>query len=215
MSKVVVYGAGGKAGRAVITEARTRGHEVVAVVRDPAKYDGLASEGVEVVAGDVLDAAGVASITKGADAVVSAVYDPQADPTAFFVGASNALLTGLPQAGVSRVLVIGLVSNLEAAPGVRLLDTPEFPEGFLAFAKGHTAGLDAFKTATTDLDWLVVTPAMVLDEAARTGTYRVGGDQLLTKEDGSSHISYADLAIALLDEIDTPKHHSTRISVAD
>ena len=215
MGKVVVYGAGGKAGKAVIAEARTRGHQVVAVVRDAAKHEALAAEGVEVVAGDVLDSASVAATAKGADAVVSAVYDPQADAHEFFVGAANSLLAGLPQAGVDRVLVIGLVSNLEVAPGVRLLDSPEFPEGFLAFAKGHTAGLEAFKAAETELDWLFVTPPMVLDEGVRTGTYRVGGDQLLAKEDGTSHISYADLAIALLDEIDTPAHHKTRITVAD
>jgi putative NADH-flavin reductase len=215
MSKIVIFGAGGKAGRSAVAEARRRGHEVTAVVRDPAKHNDLAGDGVTVVSGDVLDASSVAETAQGHHAAISAVYDPTADPSEFFVGAANSLLTALPKAGVTRVLVVGLVSNLEVAPGVRMLDTPDFPENFRAFAKGHTAGLDAFRTASTDLDWLVVTPPMVLDEGDRTGTYRVGGDALLAKEDGTSHLSYSDLAIALLDEIDAPKHHGTRISVAD
>lgn len=215
MSKIIVFGAGGKAGRAVLTEARSRGHEVTAVVRDPAKYDDLAGSGADIIGGDVRDAAGIASIASGHDAAVNAAYDMQSDPGEFFVEAANSLLEGLPKAGVGRAVFIGLVSNLEVAPGIRMLDTPEFPEGFLGFAKGHTAALDTLRAADTELDWLVVTPPMVLDEGARTGSYRVGGEQLLTNEDGTSHISYADLAIALVDEIENPQHHSTRISVAD
>lgn len=215
MSKVVVFGAGGKAGRAVVAEALTRGHEVTAVVRDPAKYGDLASDRVQVVAGDITNVRSVAAAAEGHDIAISAVYDATSAPEPFFVGAAHALLESLPQAGVRRALIIGLVSNLEFAPGQRIMDGPDFPEGFLEFSKGHAAGLEVFRSATTDLDWLVVTPPMVLDEAERTGAYRVGGDQLLTKEDGTSHLSYADLAVALLDEAETPKHHKTRISVAD
>jgi putative NADH-flavin reductase len=202
MSKVVVFGAGGKAGRAVVQEAISRGHEVTAVVRDPAKYDDLAGERVQLVVGDVTNVHSVAAVAAGHDIAISAVYDMASAPEPFFVGAA-------------RALIIGLASNLEYAPGQRIMDGPEFPEGFLEFSKGHAAGLDVFRSATTDLDWLVVTPPMVLDEGPRTGTYRVGGDQLLTQEDGTSHLSYADLAIALLDEAETPKNHKVRISVAD
>lgn len=216
MSKIVVFGAGGKAGRAAITEARARGHQVTAVVRDPSKYADLASNGTDVVTGDIRDASGVAAVSAGHDAAINAAYDPQSPPGEFFVQAANALLESLPKAGISRALFIGLVSNLEVAPGLRMMDTPDFPEAYLDFAKGHTAGLDALRAAgETELDWLVITPPMMLDQGERTGTYRVGGEQLLSKEDGTSHISYADLAIALIDEIDAPKHHRTRISVAD
>jgi putative NADH-flavin reductase len=215
MSKVVVFGAGGKAGRAVVQEAISRGHEVTAVVRDPAKYDDLAGERVQLVVGDVTNVHSVAAVAAGHDIAISAVYDMASAPEPFFVGAAHALLESLPAAGVTRALIIGLASNLEYAPGQRIMDGPEFPEGFLEFSKGHAAGLDVFRSATTDLDWLVVTPPMVLDEGPRTGTYRVGGDQLLTQEDGTSHLSYADLAIALLDEAETPKNHKVRISVAD
>ena len=117
---------------------------------------------------------------------------------------------------LDRALRTGLVSDLEVAPGLRMMDTPDFPAAYLDFAKGHTAGLDTLRAAgETELDWLVVTPPMMLDQGERTGRCRMVGEQLLSKEDGTSHISYADLAIALIDEIDAPKHHRTRISVAD
>lgn len=215
MSKIVIFGGGGKAGRAATLEAIDRGHQVTTVVRDPSQHTHLAGDGVEVVAGDVLDPDAVARIATGHDAAISAVYDPQADPAQFFPAAAESLLQGLPKAGIERALVIGLVSTLEVAPGVRMLDTPDFPEQFKGFGNGHLAGLEAFRSSQTELDWLVLSPPMVLDEGPRTGTYRVGGDQVLTKEDGTGHISYADLAIALIDEIDTPKNHRTRISVAD
>ncbi|WP_170318771.1 NAD(P)-dependent oxidoreductase [Allorhizocola rhizosphaerae] len=212
MSRIIVFGAGGKAGRAVISEAVNRGHDVTAVVRDPSKYEDL---GVTVVAGDVCDASSVASLATGHDAAVNAAYDPQSAPADFFVGAAKAFLEGLPKAGVGRAVVIGMVSNLEVAPGLRMLDTPDFPEAYREFAQGHTAGLDTLRAAETELDWVVLTPPMVLDLAARTGTYRTGGDQLLAKEDGTSHLSYADLAVAIVDEIENPQHHRTRIAVAD
>ncbi|MEU7820596.1 NAD(P)H-binding protein [Catellatospora sp. NPDC049111] len=212
MSRIIVFGAGGKAGRAVVDEAVKRGHEVTAVVRDPSKYADL---GVAAVAGDVRDASSVAGLAAGHDAAVNAAYDPQSAPGDFFVGAANAFLEGLPKAGVGRAVVIGMVSNLEVAPGVRMLDTPDFPEAYKEFAQGHTAGLDTLRTADTELDWVVLTPPMVLDQAERTGAYRTGGDQLLAKEDGTSHLSYADLAVAIVDEIDNPRHHRTRVAVAD
>ncbi|GAA2266507.1 NAD(P)-dependent oxidoreductase [Streptomyces amakusaensis] len=215
MGKIVVFGAGGKAGREIVKEAVSRGHQVTAVVRDPAKYGDLATDQVQVVSGDIANVRSVAAVAAGHDVAIHAVYDQTSAPEPFFVGAAHALLQSLPAAGVKRALIIGLASTLEVAPGVRVMDTPDFPEAFLEFCKGHAAGLEVFSSATTDLDWLYVTPPMVLDQGPRTGTYRVGGNQLLAQEDGTSHLSYADLAVALLDEVDTPKHHQTRIAVAD
>lgn len=215
MSKIVIFGGGGKAGRAAAREAIERGHHVTAVVRNPAQHGRLADDGVEVVAGDVLDPDAVARIAIGHHAAISAVYDPEADPTQFFPAAAKSLLQGLPKAGIERALIIGLVSTLEVAPGVRMLDTPDFPEEFRGFGNGHLAGLEAFRTSETELDWLVLSPPMVLDDGPRTGAYQVGGDQVLTKDEKPGHLSYADLAIALIDEIDEPRNHRTRISVAD
>src|SRR5439155_14876462 len=98
----VIFGAGGQAGRAAVAEARTRGHRVTAVVRDPARHGDLGGDGVAVVAGDVTDAGRVATVAAGHDAAISAVYDAGAVPDTFYAGAAHALLDGLGRAGVGR-----------------------------------------------------------------------------------------------------------------
>ena len=103
MSKIAVFGAGGRAGRAAVGEARRRAHQVPAVVRDPAKYGDLAADGVHLVPGDVTDANSVARVAEGHDAAISAVYDAAAQPDAFFTGAARALLDGVTRAGVGRL----------------------------------------------------------------------------------------------------------------
>jgi len=208
MSKVVIFGAGGRAGRAAVGETHRRGHQVTAVVRDPARYADLATGGVHLLAGDVTDASSVARVAQGHDAAISAVYDADAQPDAFFPAASNALLDGLARASVGRLIVVGLASVLETASGVALMDTPGYPQEYRFFYLGHAAGTDALRAAATELDWLVVSPAGDFDhDGARTGRYRTA-----TAEAGS-RISYADFAIALLDEIDTPKHHHAHLGV--
>lgn len=213
MSKIVVFGAGGKAGRRAVAEALGRGHQVTAVVRDPDRYRDLAADGVALVAGDVTEADSVAAVAAGHDAAISAVYRADVPAETFYVGAAHALLDGLTRAGVGRLLVVGIGTTLETAPGVRVLDAPDFPADFRAFSLGHAAELDLFHTANTEIDWLMVTPPPVFldDEAPRTGRYRIGGNQVLT---GSAGFSYADLAVALIDEIETPKHHRSQVAVA-
>jgi len=216
MSRIVVFGAGGRAGRRAVAEAISRGHQVTAVVRDPASYPELARDGVAVVAGDVTQADSVASVAAGHDAAVNAAARLDLPSEEFYVAAAHALLGGLPQAGVGRLVALGIGTVLETAPGVRVLDAPGFPADALAFSLGHAAELDALRNADTDLDWLVIAPppTMLDDEAPRTGQYRVGGAQLLPTEPDAPQFSYADLAVAVLDEIETPKHHRTLIGVA-
>ncbi|MGV9692326.1 hypothetical protein ACWDUX_24835 [Streptomyces sp. NPDC003444] len=84
------------------------------------------------------------------------------------------------------------------------MPSPSSARRTVSFAKGHAAGLEVFRSATTDLDWLVVTPTTVLGQTPRTGTYRVGGDPLLTQEDGTGHLSYANLTVVLIDKAEPP-----------
>jgi putative NADH-flavin reductase len=208
MSQIVIFGAGGRAGRAAVAEARRRGHTVTAVVREPGRVKGLHGDHVSVAAGDVTTVDSVATLAAGHDAAISAVYDPAAAPGAFFTGAARALLAGLPPAGVARLLVVGLSSVLPNADDVPLMDTAGYPQEYRPFYLGHAAGADVLRAATAPLDWLIVSPAGDFDHGAgRTGRYRT------TPADAASRISYADLAVALLDEIDTPKHHRTHIGV--
>lgn len=209
MSRIIVFGAGGRAGRAAAAEARERGHQVTAVVRDPAGHDGLAAlEGVRTVAGDVTDADGVARLAAGHDAAISAVYDPAAPPETFFAGASRALLDGLSRAGVGRLVGVGLASVLATESGTLLMDTPGYPQEYRAFYLGHAAGTDVLRAATSGPDWVVLSPAGDFDHGgSRTGRYRTA------PADAAARVSYADFALALLDEIDRPRHHRTHLGV--
>ncbi|BEL07993.1 NAD(P)-dependent oxidoreductase [Actinoplanes sichuanensis] len=217
MTSIVIFGAGGRAGRAVSAEAERRGIQVTSVVRDPAKHR-LPGR---VVPGDILDAGSVAALVAGHDAAVNAV-SPASDPEAlkalgtldgrFYITATDNLLDGLAAAGVPRLVVIGLFANLVDADGEPLYDDPAvLPAEFRHFAVAHTAGLDRLRAADTRVDWLVLTPpAQLLPDAPRRGAYRSGGET-----GGGVTLSYADLAVAVVDEIETPAHHRTRISVFD
>ena len=200
MSRVVVFGAGGRAGRAAAAEARRRGHEVTAVVRDPSCHDVPGA-----VAGDVTDPGSVARVAAGHDAAISAVHGPS---SAFFTDTARALLTGLDQAGVKRLVVVGLASVLPTADGPLLMDTPDYPQDYRAFYLAHAAGSAVLRTEGAGTDWLIISPAGDFDHGgARSGRYRTAAAH------AGSRISYADLAVALLDEIDTPAHHRTHLGV--
>ncbi|MFI6235403.1 NAD(P)-dependent oxidoreductase [Micromonospora sp. NPDC050784] len=224
MSSIAIFGAGGRAGRAITAEARVRGHRVTAVVRDPQRTGDITADGISVVRGDVTDPRSTSAIVRGHDAVVSAVT-PASSPEAlaalghlddrFFVDAADALLHGMTEAGVGRLVLIGLFANLQDEHGRLILDDPaSFPSHLRPFALSHTAGLDRLRAADTTVDWLMLTPPAMLDPAApRRGRYRVGGDTVTAS--GSTALSYADLAVAAIDEIEDPRHHRTRVSIFD
>jgi putative NADH-flavin reductase len=210
MSSIIIFGAGGRAGRAAVLEARRRGHQVTAVVRDPAKYSDLQTDGVLVVAGDVTDVSSAAQLAGGHDAAINAAVDLGAQPDVFFTAATRALLDGLTRAGVDRLVVVGLASVLETASGVLLMDTPGYPQEYRSFYLGHAAGMDVLRSGTTTLDWLVLSPAGDFDHAgSRTGRYHTAAAE------AASRISYADFAIAVLDEIDAPQHHRAHVGVEE
>jgi putative NADH-flavin reductase len=216
MSKIVIFGAGGRAGRRAVAEAVSRGHQVTAVVRDSAKHQDLASDDVTVAAGDVTQADSVAAMASGHDAAINASARLDLPSEEFYVTAAHALLDGLARVQVHRLLLIGIGTTLETAAGLLVHDTPGFPEQARAFSLGHAAELDVFATAETPIDWLVLAPppTMLDAEAPRTGRYRMGGNQVLPSEEGTPLFSYADLAVALIDEIEKPEHHRSLIAVA-
>jgi putative NADH-flavin reductase len=185
-------------------------------VRDPGRHQDLAGEGVALLPGDVTEVDSVAAVAAGHDAAISAVYRLDVPSEEFYVGAAHALLDGLTRAGVGRLLVIGIGTTLETAPGIAVHDAPDFPAEFRAFSLGHAAELNVLRSADTEIDWLVLAPPpTVLDnDAPRTGRYRIGGHQVLPSDEGATPFSYADLAVALLDEIETPKYHRALVAVA-
>ncbi|MFE3900827.1 NAD(P)-dependent oxidoreductase [Streptomyces sp. NPDC059153] len=208
MSRIIIFGANGRAGRAAVGEALRRGHHVTAVVREPAKYRELEGPAVRLVAGDVTEVGAVADLATGHDAAISAVHDGGAVPEVFFTAAARALTDGLTRAGVPRLISIGLSATMETADGTPLMDTPGFPQEYRPFSHGHAAGTAVLRTAATALDWLVVSPAGDFDhEGTRSGRYTTAA------VDAAARISYSDFAIALLDEIDAPGHHRTHLGV--
>ncbi|MEV4617492.1 NAD(P)H-binding protein [Asanoa sp. NPDC049573] len=206
MSSIIVFGAGGRAGRRVVAEARRRGHRVTAVVRTRhSDLDGT------VVSGDVTDGASVAALAAGHDAAVNAAARLDVPAGEFFAAAARALTSGLAAAGVPRLVGIGIGTTLEVAPGVPLHDSPEFPAEHRAFSLGHAAQVEVLRAA--DLDWVLLVPPPTLldDTTGGTGTYRTGAGQVLPA--GTTLFPYADLAVAVVDEIDRPRHHRTIVAV--
>ena len=199
---VTVLGASGRAGSEITRELASRGHKVTAIAR---KADAIPTgEGITPVAGDASDAPALAVLVRGSDAVISALH--------FDVPAAT-LVSALKTAGVPRLLVTGGAASLEVAPGVRLIDTPEFPEEWKVFAQGGIAFLDDLK-AETDIDWTFFSPAAVIEETPRLGVFRTGTDHLIVDDKGESRIGFSDYAIAMVDELERPKHSRARFTAA-
>lgn len=200
--KVAVLGASGHAGSEITRELATRGHQVVAIARKPEAIPAV--DGVTAVAGDASDPAALAELVRGADAVISALHH---DITA------ETLLTALKTAGVPRLLVTGGAGSLEVAPGVRLIDTPDFPKAFKPYALPGIAFLDDLR-GETRIDWTFFSPAALIEEGPRLGAFRTGTDQLIVDDKGDSRISFADYAIAMVDELEQHKHSRARFTAA-
>ena len=208
--KIALFGATGMIGSEILTEARRRNYTVTAITRNPQKV--AAQEGVTAVAGNVLDADSVAEVVAGHDIVVSA-YGPGADSAEKITEAAHALLAGVKQAGVKRLIVVGGAGSLEVAPGVTLVSVPDFPEIYRAVALAHQDALDIFR-ANDSVEWSYLSPPAIIQPGERTSKFRLGKDNLLSDADGNSQISTADFAIALVDEIEAAAHTQERFTVA-
>jgi len=199
--KVALVGASGNVGSRLLAELVRRGHEVRAIARHPEKIE--AKPGVSPAKGDLFDDAALGRVLAGRDAVISSVRFVMSDP--------HRLLNAVRASGVKRHLVVGGAGSLEVAPGVKLMDTPTFPAAAKPEATKGAEFLELLRREH-DLDWTFVSPSAVFGPGERTGTFRLGTDQLLTNEKGSS-ISYEDFAIAFVDELETPRHSRQRFTV--
>ena len=200
--KVAIIGGSGRAGTEISAELARRGHQVTAISRHP--ENAVKVDGVTAVAGDVQHTDALVEAIKGHDVVVSAVMFSDTDPAS--------LVGVVRDSGVPRYLVVGGAGSLEVAPGVALITTPEFPEAYKAEA-GKGADFLTYLRGVDDIDWTFLSPSAYFFVGDRKGSFRLGKDELLADADGNSSISYADYAIALVDEIETPKHSKARFTV--
>lgn len=208
--KLAILGASGWIGGTLLQEAKRRGHQVVALVRDPSK---IQHDGVEVRAVD-LNQPLVAGSFAGVDVVIASIGGRALQNHDIVAKTVDNLLNVLPQAQVPRLLWVGGAGSLEVAPGVTLVSSPDFPAAYKDEALAQGEALQAFRTAQTSVNWTFVSPAAEIYPGESEGPYRVGGDSFFTDANGQSRISVADYAKAMVDEAEQGTHMNQRISVA-
>jgi hypothetical protein len=200
--RVALIGASGKAGSRILGELLRRGHHVTGIAR---KSDlPTPQAGFEAKRGNASDAAGLAPLLTGHDAVISA--------TRFVSTDAGALIEAVKQAGVPRFLVVGGAGSLQTAAGIDLVDTPGIPD---TVRPESSAGRDFLNRlrAERELDWTFLCPSGSFAPGAQTGKFRLGSGQLLVDANGASGISMEDFAIAMVDELETPRHSRRRFTV--
>ena len=214
--KILLFGATGNVGRCVAREALNRGHQVIGVVRDPQAVSSPDPR-VTLRRGDATDRHSVATLASEADAVVSAISPrPNARGLAApsLVAAAHAVIAGLREAGTKRVIAVGGAGSLEVAPGKALLDQPGFPDAYKAEAIDGRDSLKVYREEGGGLDWTFISPAIEIGPGERKGRYRTTADTVLMDKNGKSFITFEDLAVAILDELESPKHVGRRFGVA-
>lgn len=212
--KVAIIGATGFVGAQILNEALNRGHEVTAVVRRVERlpqHPGLTAKQV-----DIMDVDALAEALVGNEAVIAAFNADRTLPGDVFermVDGAKAIIAATKKAGVKRLLAVGGAGSLLVAPGQQLIDTPDFPAAWKAGAGGTREFLYLLKKEP-DLQWTFLSPAAMLQPGERTGAFRLGGDEMLLDDKGECRISTADYAVAMIDELEEPRHTGMRFCVA-
>jgi uncharacterized protein len=200
--KVSLIGATGNAGSRILAELAERGHQVTAIVRHPERVPQLGGVMAKECDANSVDA--LASMLEGHDAAVSSVL--------FLDGQANKLIDAVRRARVPRYVVVGGAGSLDNGRGVTLIDAGDVPEPYRAESRAGCAFLDLLRQ-TSDLDWTFLSPSAQFIAGERTGVFRLGTDTVLRDTNGRSWISFEDYAVALVDEIEQPRHSRRRFTV--
>ncbi|AJE48754.1 NAD(P)-dependent oxidoreductase [Celeribacter indicus] len=199
---VLLIGATGAAGTRILDELLRRGRTVTALVRRAERL--TPRQGLSVVGGDVNDPDVIAPILFGHEAVITATRFLDIEPAAF--------IRAVKAACVPHLLVVGGAGTLYARPGIQRVDEPEFNPAVRPESLAGRAFLTALQ-AEHELNWSFLSPSANFEPGQRTATYRLGTDDLLIGADGRSAISFEDYAVALVDELDSPRHLRRRFTV--
>jgi putative NADH-flavin reductase len=214
MKKVVLIGASGFVGSALLREALDRGHQLVAVVRNPEKIT-MNHLNLEVIKADVSSMEAVVSVCKGADTVISAYNPGWTNPliSEDTLKVYPVIINGVKKAAVKRLLIVGGAGSLFVKPGVRLMDTGVIPEEYLPAVKSLAHIFLEILSKEKELDWVYFSPAGDIAPGKRTGKFRLGKDELVVDQKGESKISVEDYAVAMIDELEKPVHHRERFTI--
>lgn len=214
MKSVVLIGASGFVGTAILNELLSRGHKVTAVVRNPEKIN-VSSSNLDIVKTDVSDTNVMVEICKGKDAIISAYNPGWANPDIYEETLRNypLILEAAKQSGTKRLLCVGGAGTLFCAPGLRVVDSGVIPDAIMGGVK--SLGEFYLNTLMNEkaIDWIFFSPAGTLEPGKRTGKFRLGKDDLIVDKNGISHISVEDYAVAMVDELENPKHHYERFTI--
>lgn len=214
MGNVVLIGASGFVGTAILSELLNRGNKVTAIVRNPDKIS-ISNSNLSVVKADVSDVESIAKVSEGKDAIISAYNPGWTNPNIYEDTLKNypLILQAAKQSGVKRLLIVGGAGTLFCAPGLRVVDSGAIPDSIM----GGVKSLGEFYLNTLmnehDIDWVFFSPAGTLEPGERTGKFRLGKDDLIVDADGKSHISVEDYAVAMVDELEKPVHHQERFTI--
>lgn len=214
MKKVLIIGASGYVGSAILNEALDRGYEVTAVVRHPEKIT-IKNDRLKVVKGDVTNEKEVEELAKGFDTVISAYNPGWNNPNIYeeTLATYPVIISGVKKAGVKRFLVVGGAGSLFVAPGKRLMDGKDIPANLLPGIKSLAEVYFTLLQPEKELDWIFLSPAANLFPGKRTDKFRLGKDDLIVDAKGESNISVEDFAVAMVDELEKPKHHKERFTL--
>lgn len=213
--KIAIVGATGFVGGKLVREALDRAHDVTAITRSPTK---LPKENrLRTVSSDVNDVPALTEAFKGQDAVIHAYAPSRSESMDARIKqqtqGTKSIIAALRAARVKRLLAVGGAGTSEIAPGVALMDSYLFPKAYEGGARS-TAVIKELLKAEPDINWTYLCPPHFLEAGEKTGKYRVGQNNLIIElETGRSHISTADYAVAMIDELETPKHSRQRFTV--
>lgn len=210
--KLFLIGATGNIGTCIRNEAIARGHQVTGMTRDAGKL--APQDGLRVHEGDVLDTTQLAEAMRGHDAVVvshgSTPDDPKVGPNTIL--AADSIIEAMRLADIKRVFWVGGAGSLFNAEGKRVFDAMELPAWANSAIWSMAAHLMHLYTIE-DLDWTFLSPAVWIGPGERTGKFRLGLDEAVVDGEGKSAISYADYAVAAVDELENPRHTRKRFTL--
>lgn len=218
MKDIILIGASGFVGSAILEEALNRGHKVTALVRNPEKIQ-VKNENLTVLAVDATDVEALSKVVAGKDAVISAYNPGWGNPRLYEEILENypKIIEGVKKAGVQRLLVVGGAGVLYVQPGVRLMDSGTLPAELMPAVNGEGELFLNVLSKDNDIDWVYFAPPANLGnmgKGIRTGKYRLGTDTLLVDEKGDSFISVEDYAVAMIDELEQEAHHKALFTAA-